>query len=196
MIYLHFDTEAPLLRAVTAPALCELLRAPPTGVYAGLAAFSRRFYGPDSVLPDQPMTAGFSYVVRYHRPAEDEAAFVAHYVAHHPPLLAMLPAIRAVLCYFPLSEVPVPEGLARPDYMIGNEVVFETIEAFNDAMASALTRGDAPGFSQLSALYRPRHPFPDGSPPRPMKPLTAPSVRRARAGRRRRAGAAESSARV
>jgi uncharacterized protein (TIGR02118 family) len=80
------------------------------------------------------LSAPFSYVVRYHRPAEDEAAFVRHYIETHPALLAQFPGIRNVLCYIPLPwrhpHIPIA------DYMLGNEVVFDDIAAFNTAMAS------------------------------------------------------------
>ena len=49
--------------------------------------------------------APFSYVVRYHKPAEDEAAFIRNYVDTHPPTLGKLPGIRSVMCYFPLPIV-------------------------------------------------------------------------------------------
>ena len=41
--------------------------------------------------------APFSYVVRYHKPADDEEAFIKNYVATHPPTLALLPGIRSVI---------------------------------------------------------------------------------------------------
>ena len=68
-----------------------------------------------------PLTAPFSYVVRYHKPAEDEAAFIRNYVDTHPPTLGKLPGIRSVMCYFP-QDMAVP-ALAAADYMIGNECV-------------------------------------------------------------------------
>jgi hypothetical protein len=84
-----------------------------------------------------PLIAPFSYVVRYHRPAEDEVAFVRHYLDTHPLLLARLPRIRNVLCYVPLAWRH-PAGLPVADYMLGNEVVFDHSEHFNAAMASPL----------------------------------------------------------
>ncbi|HEY7245792.1 MAG TPA: EthD family reductase [Xanthobacteraceae bacterium] len=84
-----------------------------------------------------PLTAQFSYVVRYHRPAEDEALFVRHYLETHPPLLGRLPRIRNVLCYVPLAWRH-PAGIPVADYMLGNEVVFDHSEHFNAAMASPL----------------------------------------------------------
>ena len=84
-----------------------------------------------------PLVAPFSYLVRYHRPAEDEAAFVRHYLDTHPLLLARLPRIRNVMCYVPLAWRH-PAGFPGADYMLGNEVVFDHNEDFNAAMASPL----------------------------------------------------------
>ena len=36
------------------------------------------------------LSARFSYVVRYYRPADEEAAFVKQYLSGHPPLLGRL----------------------------------------------------------------------------------------------------------
>jgi uncharacterized protein (TIGR02118 family) len=82
-----------------------------------------------------PLSAPFSYVVRYHRPAEDESLFVRHYVETHPALLAQLPGIRNVMCYVPLTWRH-PDGVPAADYMLGNEVVFDHNQAFKAAMAS------------------------------------------------------------
>jgi hypothetical protein len=52
---------------------------------AGLAytctAFERHFYPVAGEAKPAPLRARFSYVVRYHKPAEDEAAFIRNYVA-------------------------------------------------------------------------------------------------------------------
>jgi len=83
------------------------------------------------------LVAPFAYVVRYHRPAADEAAFVQNYIDTHPPLLGRLPGIRNVMCYVPLPWRD-PTGLPSADYLIGNEVAFDHPDAFNAAMASPL----------------------------------------------------------
>ena len=106
-----------------------------TGIAASVTAMERCFYPVEGETTPGPLQAPFSYVVRYHRPAEDEAAFVAHYVADHPRLEARFPGIRSIMCYFPLK----PAGVGRLpccDYMLGNEVVFDCIEDFNVAMQS------------------------------------------------------------
>ena len=118
-----------------APALEQGLAILPPGVEATLTAMERRFYPIADEAGPPPPKAPFSYVVRYHRPAEDEKAFVAHYVADHPRLEAMFPRIRSIMCYFPL-ENPRSGRFAAADYMLGNEVVFDSVEDFNAAMQS------------------------------------------------------------
>ncbi len=112
-----------------------MLGPPPPTVAARGAAFERRFYPVAGEI--KPLSAPFSYVVRYHRPAEDEAAFVANYLATHPQTQGDLPGIRSIMCYLPLDDLRAKaNGLAVADYMIGNEVVFDDIDSFNAAMAS------------------------------------------------------------
>ena len=110
-------------------------RTAPVPLALSAAALERRFFPVAGEARPAPLAAPFSYVVRYHRPAEDEAAFRAHYQAHHPPLLGRFPRIRNVLCYVPVAWRD-PVGLAAADYLIGNEVVFDTIGDFNAAMQS------------------------------------------------------------
>jgi hypothetical protein len=93
------------------------------------------FYPVEGETEPAPLTAPISYVVRYHRPAEDEALFVSHYVKHHPPLLGEFPAIRNVMCYLPVAwEDRV--GLPPCDYMLGNEVVFDSLQDLSAAIKS------------------------------------------------------------
>jgi len=95
-----------------------------------------------------PLNAPFSYVVRYHRPAEDEALFIQHYLETHPPLLGRLPRIRNVLCYVPLLWQN-RAGMPAAEYMLGNEVVFDHSEDFRAAMASPLRHELRAHFSQF-----------------------------------------------
>jgi hypothetical protein len=140
------DGPGPLLMAMLQFSTLDKLQAglsdPRFGQsFAGMPAaatgtrFERRFF-PVAGAPDPgPLRAPFSYVVRYHHPAENVAEFVAHYVADHPPILGKLPQIRSVLCYLPIAS-GADNVLPPADYMVGNEVVFDTPEAFNAAMAS------------------------------------------------------------
>jgi len=141
------DGPAPTYLAMFAfPSLADLDRAANTKTFASLvsslpvltcsALRHLDFPTGDSTTP-APLTAPFSYVVRYHRPAHDEAAFVRNYLAGHPPLLARLPGIRNVMCYLPLSWRRA-DGPSPADYLIGNEVTFSDAASFDVAMASPI----------------------------------------------------------
>jgi len=129
---LAFPSREALAAALADPALTLSLEGRPGDLAWTGSAFERQFY-PVGGKTD-PLAAPFSYVVRYHKPAEDEAAFIRNYVDTHPPTLATLPGIRSVMCYFPLPLAA--EGLAPSDYIIGNEVAFDSVAAFNAAMQS------------------------------------------------------------
>jgi uncharacterized protein (TIGR02118 family) len=129
---LAFPSREALAAAVASPELTSSLGGRPGDLAWTGSAFERHFYPVGGKTG--PLTAPFSYVVRYHKPAEDEAAFIRNYVDTHPPTLATLPGIRSVMCCFPLPIAA--QGLAAAGYIIGNEVAFDSVAAFNTAMQS------------------------------------------------------------
>lgn len=131
---LVFPSAAALDRAIADPAFDAGLEALCTSAIT-CTAMQHVAFPVGGETAAAPLTARFSYVVRYHRPAEDEASFVRNYLDGHPPLLGRLPGIRNVMCYVPLRWRH-PQGLPAADYMLGNEVVFDDIDGFNIAMAS------------------------------------------------------------
>jgi uncharacterized protein (TIGR02118 family) len=131
---LAFQSRDGLERAITSPAFAASLGGRPGVLAFTGSSFERHFYPVTGETQPSPLTAPFSYVVRYHKPAQDEATFIKNYVDTHPPTLATLPGIRAVMCYFPLAARA--DGVAPADYMIGNEVAFDDVAAFNAAMQS------------------------------------------------------------
>ena len=160
LIMLMFDYAArdALAAAVKGGHFSGALVTLPTGVAATGAAFERRFYLVGNDTRPAALRAPFSYVVRYHRPVADEAAFIENYLATHPATQARLPRIRNIMCYLPLDDLPDSDrecaghNLSAPDYMIGNEVVFDDIEAFNVAMISPVRQ-------ELRAHYHAFSPF-------------------------------------
>jgi hypothetical protein len=148
---LAFPQADALHAAGASAAFAAPLARVPEGVRVAGEAMECRHYPVAGASAPGPLRAPFSYVVRYHRPAEDEAAFLANYVAAHPPTLARLPGIRNVMCYFPLDR-PNPAGLAKAGYMLGNEVAFDDVAAFNRAMASPVRQ-------ELRAHFRAFPPF-------------------------------------
>ena len=81
-----------------------------------------------------PRTAPMSFVVRYYGPMDDCQAFHDFYVANHLPLLAKFPGIRNAFAYLPVQwRNP---GLPESGVLLGNEVVFDSVLALNEAMQS------------------------------------------------------------
>jgi hypothetical protein len=135
MAMLQFPTRAALEAGLADPRFKQSLGNAPAGATITGTRFERRFYPVAGEPNPGPLRAPFSYVVRYHHPADNVEEFVSHYIADHPPILGKLPQIRSVLCYLPFATT-APALLPPADYMVGNEVVFDTPEAFNAAMAS------------------------------------------------------------
>jgi uncharacterized protein (TIGR02118 family) len=133
MAMLQFPTKEKLQAGLSDPRFKQSLAGMP--VAATGTSFERRFFPVADTPNPESLRAPFSYVVRYHHPAENVAEFVSHYIADHPPILGKLPQIRSVLCYLPIDAGAA--GILPPaDYMIGNEVAFDSPDAFNAAMAS------------------------------------------------------------
>jgi uncharacterized protein (TIGR02118 family) len=76
-----------------------------------------------------------TYLVAYEGPAEDEAAWLSHYLENHPPLMAKLPGIRELEIYTPL-EWRCPPQLRRVRHLQRNKVAFDSREALEAALAS------------------------------------------------------------
>lgn len=81
--------------------------------------------------------APVSYVVRYHHPVEDQESFIKFYMENHLPLLKKLPDILNLICYMPINWSDSLQ-LKRINYLLGNEVVFSTKKALNNALSSPL----------------------------------------------------------
>jgi uncharacterized protein (TIGR02118 family) len=139
LLMLEFSSVAALEQAARSRNFAAPLSSLPTGLELSADPMERLSYPVAGQMAAMPLSASFSYIVRYHRPAEDEARFVDFYLTNHPPLLARLPDVRNVICYLPVHGISLA-GLPSADYMLGNEVVFDTIEVFNAAMASEARR--------------------------------------------------------
>src|SRR5262245_39849297 len=113
---LSFVDTASLRRALGEAMFRKGLEDLPPSASVTAEAMVRKSYSVDGQPDERRLQAPFLYVVRYHRPAEDERAFVEHYIADHPALLCRLPKIRSVLCYLPIAWQD-PNGLPSPDYM-------------------------------------------------------------------------------
>lgn len=80
-----------------------------------------------------------TYLVAYEGPAEDEPAWLAHYLKHHPPLMKKLPHIRELEIYTPV-EWRCPAPLRRVRHMQRNKVAFDDAGALAAALDSPVRR--------------------------------------------------------
>lgn len=80
-----------------------------------------------------------TYLVAYDGPADDEAAWLAYYLRHHPPLMGKLPGIRELEIYTPV-EWRCPPSLRRVRHLQRNKVAFDSAEALAAALDSPVRR--------------------------------------------------------
>jgi uncharacterized protein (TIGR02118 family) len=99
----------------------------------------------------QPAMPQCTYLVAYEGKAQDEAAWHAHYLANHPPLMARLPGIRELEIYLPLEWRSAP-GWRRAQCMQRNKVAFDSAEALSAAL-------DSPVRKEMRADYARLPPF-------------------------------------
>ena len=109
MLMLDFTSRGDLVAAVNDGKVAAAIAPLPAGFSATGAAFERRFYPVGEETGPALLEAPFSYVVRYHRPADDEAAFIQNYLDTHPVTQARLPGIRSIMCYLPLDDLGATE---------------------------------------------------------------------------------------
>jgi len=95
-------------------------------------------------LPDEHCT----YLVAYDGPAEDVTSWLGHYIAHHPPIMARFPAIRAIEIYTRL-DVAAALPFPRADCMQRNKVVFDSPAALTAALNSPVRIEMRADYAQL-----------------------------------------------
>ncbi len=83
----------------------------------------------------QPYPGACTYLVAYEGQAADAAAWLEAYLAHHPPIMARLPAIRAIEIGTRLDWIG-GIGLARASALQRNKVVFDDAAALTAALNS------------------------------------------------------------
>ena len=87
--------------------------------------------------PPQAARAQCTYLVAYAGPAEDEHAWHAHYLAHHPPIMLRLPGLRELEIYARVDWVCAAPW-RRVNCMQRNKVGFDSPEALTAALGSPI----------------------------------------------------------
>ena len=155
---LDFDSADDLDAALSAEGpLAEILShdALPSLSGAGAAhqrMIGRRFAVPDPVLGLASGERPCTLLVEYPGATADLEAWLDHYDAHHPPIMARFPGIREIATFRPApSERALP--CARATSMQRNKVVFDSAAALVAALTSPVMvemRADLAGFPPFS----------------------------------------------
>ena len=99
------------------------------------AMVTRRFPVSDPAFQTPAGQPFCTYLVAYEGAADDLPAWLAYYIAHHPPIMARFPGIRGIEIYTRLDwcgALPWP----RADCMQRNKVVFDSPAALTAALNS------------------------------------------------------------
>ncbi len=139
------------------------------------AMWSRSF--PVPAPPAPTATAACSFLVHYPGAPADLNAWLRYYLAHHPPLMAALPGVRAIEIFTRLDWCDALPW-QRVSHFQRNKLVFDSAEALTAAMAS-------PALAALRSDFRRFPPFTGGNLHYPMHTQV---VRPAAAGEPSRAG--------
>ena len=120
------------LQALATPALLPSQKGAAI-VQEALAA--RHYPVPDKIFQTPDGAPHCTYLVSYVGPAQDINAWLTHYIAHHPPIMARFPGIRQIEIY---SRLDWTGALAVPRFahMQRNKVVFDSADALTAALNS------------------------------------------------------------
>lgn len=141
-LQLYFNEIAALEAACTGPlqALAPLLA---NATQQAMLVRQHKVSNPAPLPPEH-----CTYLVAYEGPANDLPAWHAHYLAHHPAIMARFPAIREIEIYTALDTaagLPFP----RATCIQRNKVVFDTPAALTAALNSPIRHEMRADFAQL-----------------------------------------------
>lgn len=93
-----------------------------------------------------------TYVVTYEGEADDANAWLSHYLAHHPPIMARFPGIRGIMV---ASRIDWCSGAAWPraNALQRNRVVFDDAAALDAALASPVRHEMRADFRALPPFH-------------------------------------------
>jgi uncharacterized protein (TIGR02118 family) len=146
--------NGPLAEIVSPGAIPSL----PHAVVGRQRMIGRRFAVPDPVFRLAPGARPCTFLVEYPGTTTDLAAWLDHYDAHHPPIMARFPGIREVSTFRPAPAGRDGLPCELETSMQRNKVVFDSAAALVAALSSpvmAEMRADAAAFPPSS--LRPTH---------------------------------------
>jgi hypothetical protein len=164
-LQLYFDDIAAMELAVAADGHLHGLAAP--GALPSLdganatqqAMLVRRYPVPDAEFRTSLSELPCTYLVAYEGEAEDLGAWLTHYVADHPPIMARFPGIRQIEIYTCIDwcgGLPWP----RVEHMQRNKVVFDNQAALTAALNSPVRHEMRAAFARFPPFTGPITHFP------------------------------------
>jgi uncharacterized protein (TIGR02118 family) len=158
VLQLDFDAAEDLDAAVSANSpLVEIVSGAipslPGSVVGRQRMIGRRFAVPDPVFRLTPGARPCTFLVEYPGTTTDLTAWLDHYDAYHPPIMARFPGIREVATFRPAPSERDDLPCERETSMQRNKVVFDSTAALVAALNSpvmAEMRADAASFPPSS----------------------------------------------
>jgi hypothetical protein len=123
------------------------------------AMLVRRFAVPDPTFRTPQGELPCTYLVAYEGEADDLNAWLAHYIADHPPIMARFPCIRQIEIYTCMDwcgSLPWP----RVRHMQRNKVVFDSPAALTSALNSPVRHEMRASFGRFPPFTGPITHFP------------------------------------
>jgi hypothetical protein len=153
-LQLYFADLADLEAALARGGALQPLAAPDTlpslagATVEQQAMLTREFPVPDPRFRTPAGALPGTYLVHYPGPADDLNRWLAHYVAHHPALMARFPEIRQIEIYTRLDWCGAMPW-RRVDHMQRNKVVFDSPAALTAALSSPVRHEMRADFNQF-----------------------------------------------
>jgi hypothetical protein len=169
-LQLYFDDIAPLEAALARDGALQALAAP--GALPSLAGttvtqqamLTRVFPVPDARFRTPAGALPCTYLVQYPGVADDPNEWLAHYVAHHPQIMAKFPDIREIEIYTRIDWCGFLPW-RRVDHLQRNKVVFDSPAALTAALNSPVRH-------EMRADFNRFPPYSGGNTHYPMATLT------------------------
>ena len=123
------------------------------------AMLVRRYPVPDPAFRTPPREQPCTYLVAYEGVAENLPAWLAHYIADHPPIMARFPGVRQIEIYTCIDwcgGLPWP----RVAHMQRNKVVFDSPRALTAALNSPVRHEMRVAFRRFPPFTGPITHFP------------------------------------
>ena len=158
-LQLYFADIAALEAALAADGHLQRLDALCDAGATQQAMLVRRYPVPDPTFRTPPGEHPCTYLVAYEGTAQDLPAWLAHYIADHPPVMARFPGVRQVEIYTCIDwcgGLPWP----RVAHMQRNKVVFDNRAAMTAALNSPVRHEMREAFSRFPPFTGPVTHFP------------------------------------